>query len=221
MSPPQQQGAPGRIVRELPLALEPVTRDPFIDDIERPAKALDRELASLVRSAAGGDERAFARLVARFERPLRSIARSYRLTGWDADDVIQSTWMQFLEHGSGLREPAAVSGWLATTARRYCLRRLQSHVRELLSEDPTAGDRGYDGRLDADMLAAERRAALDASLSALTGRQRDLMTLLLDEPELSYEEVGRRLGLPIGSIGPTRARSLSRLRRDTRLRALV
>ena len=98
---------------------------------------------------------------------------------------------------------------------------LQSGVREFLSADPALTERGYDGRLDADVIAAERRAALDASLSRLTDRQRDLMTLLLDEPELSYDEVGRRLGLPIGSIGPTRARSRSRLRRDTRLRALV
>ena len=186
-----------------------------------PAKAPDHELVSLVRAAVAGDECAFARLVARFDRPLRSVARSYRISGWDADDVIQSTWMQFLEHGSKLREPAAVSGWLVTTARRYCLRVLQSHVRELLSADPALTERGYDGRLDADVIAAERRSALDASLSRLTDRQRDLMTLLLDEPELSYDEVGRRLGLPIGSIGPTRARSMSRLRRDRGLRALV
>ena len=129
--------------------------------------------------------------------------------------------MQFLEHGSKLREPAAVSGWLVTTARRYCLRVLQSHVRELLSADPALTEKGYDGRLDADIITAERRAALDAALSRLTERQRDLVTLLLEEPELTYEEVGQRLGLPIGSIGPTRARSLSRLRRDSQLRALA
>jgi RNA polymerase sigma factor (sigma-70 family) len=189
--------------------------------VAQPAKAPDSELCSLVREAVAGDGCAFARLVSRFDRPLRAIARSYRLSSWDTDDVIQCTWVQFLEHGSKLREPAAVSGWLVTTARRYCLRVLQSHVRELVSEDPTASETGHDGRLDADMLAAERRAALDASLSRLTDRQRELLTLLLDEPELSYEEVGHRLGVPIGSIGPTRARSLSRLRRDRGLRALI
>ena len=129
--------------------------------------------------------------------------------------------MQFLEHGAKLREPAAVSGWLVTTARRYCLRVLQSHVRELLSADPAMSEPGHDGGLESDMITAERRAALNASLSQLTVRQRDLMTLLLDEPELSYEEVGRRLNLPVGSIGPTRQRSLSRLRGNSQLRALV
>lgn len=181
----------------------------------------DRELVLLVRSAAAGDGRAFATLVARFDRPLRSIARSYRLSGWDVDDVVQATWQQFLEHGGKLREPAAVGGWLATAARRNCLRLLQANVREVLIDDPTASETGCDGLLDAEVLAAERRAALDASLARLTDRQRDLMTLLLDEPEISYEEIGRKLGLPVGSIGPTRARSLSRLRRDTQLRALV
>jgi RNA polymerase sigma factor (sigma-70 family) len=191
---------------------------PISGGVPQPAKA-DPELTSLVRAALAGDGRAFAALVARFERTLRSIARSYRLNAWDADDVIQATWMQFLEHGSTLREPAAVSGWLVTTARRFCLRVLQTHVRELLSDDPP--EAGYDHRLDADILAAEQRAALDASLDHLTDRQRNLMMLLLDEPELTYEEVGRRLGLPVGSIGPTRARSLSRLRRDSTLRALT
>ncbi len=181
----------------------------------------DPRLVSLVQAAVAGDGRAFAGLVARFDRPLRAIARSYRLSSWDVDDVIQCTWMQFLEHGSKLREPAAVSGWLVTTARRYCLRALQSHVREQLREDPAANDSGHDAQLDAAVLAAEQREALDASLSELTDRQRELMTLLLGEPELSYEQVGQRLGLPIGSIGPTRARSLSRLRRDERLQALV
>ena len=191
---------------------------PVADGPPQPAPA-DRELALLGRSAVAGDERSFARLVARFDRSLRAIARTYRLRGWDVDDVIQCTWIQFLEHGRALREPAAVGGWLATTARRHCLRLLQSSVREVLDDDP-ASETCDDGRLDDEILAVERRTALDASLARLTDRQRDLMTLLLDEPDLSYEEVGRRLGLPIGSIGPTRARSLARLSCDMQLRAL-
>lgn len=188
---------------------------------ELPARPPDRELAATVRAALAGDGRAFAELVARFDRPLRSVARSYGLNRYDADDVIQNTWMQFMQHGRGLREPAAVSGWLMTTARRHCLRVLQSGVREHLTEDPAAGELGEDGRLDAGLLAAERRAALEASLSRLTRRQRELITLMLDEPDVSYTEVAQRLDLPIGSIGPTRARSLTRLRRDRALLALV
>ena len=186
-----------------------------------PAKPPDRELVGTVRAAVAGDGRALECPIARFDRTLRSIARSYGLRSHDVDDVVQSTWMQFLEHGAKLREPAAISGWLATTTRRYCLRALQSRVREHLCEDPTVGEAGHDARLDAELLAAEQRAALAASLARLTRPQRELIALLMREPELSYEEIGERLGRPVGSIGPTRARSMTRLREDVRLQALV
>ena len=88
--------------------------------VPEPAKAPDREIVSLVRAAVAGDECAFARLVARFDRPLRSVARSYRLSGCDVDDVIQSTWMQFLEHGSkpGSRRSACCSRASASSSAR-------------------------------------------------------------------------------------------------------
>jgi RNA polymerase sigma factor (sigma-70 family) len=174
-----------------------------------------------------GDHEAVATLVARYDRPLRSLARSYRLQASDMEDVVQATWLQFLKHGAGLREPAAVSGWLMTTARRACLRVQQAHVREHLAEEPwdhvtQDSDRRIadDGDPVAEILAGERRSALAASLNDLNDRQRQLMTLLVAEPDLSYEEIGRRLGLPIGSIGPTRARSLALLRRSAHLLAL-
>jgi RNA polymerase sigma factor (sigma-70 family) len=180
----------------------------------------DAELVAAVRAATAGDGRAVAALVARFDRALRATARSYGLASWDVDDVLQQTWMQFLEHGRTLREPAAVKGWLITTTRRHCLRMLQGHVRERLSDDPADGRASGDGELSARIVADEMRAAIDASLTLLTDRQRKLLTLLLEEPDLSYQDVGQRLGLPIGSIGPTRARSLERLRGCRELQAL-
>jgi RNA polymerase sigma factor (sigma-70 family) len=181
----------------------------------------DRELVALVQAAGGGDRIALDRLVARFDRMLRSVTRSYRLSKWDADDVIQDTWLQFIQHGRALREPAAVSGWLATTARRLSLRVLQRHVRERPMDDPVPTDHG-DRRAEPhrEFLAAERRTVLQGALSDLPDRQRKLMRVLVTNPELSYEEVGRMLAMPIGSIGPTRARSLERLRRSDDLLAL-
>src|SRR4051794_19834852 len=105
----------------------------------------DPQLVALVRAAVAGDGQAVASLVTRFDRSLRAIARSYRLSPWDVDDVTQSTWIQFVERGSSLRDPAAVSGWLGTTARRHCLRVLRAHVRERLSEDPAEAGIGHDG----------------------------------------------------------------------------
>jgi RNA polymerase sigma factor (sigma-70 family) len=180
----------------------------------------DPELAALVRAGAAGDPVALTRLVARFDRTLRGVARHYGLSSWDTDDVIQSTWLQFIQHGRDLREPAAVSGWLVTTARRASLRVLQRHVREDLSDDPTRGDRSGDAALDHKLIVAERRTVLHRALSELPERQRDLMRLLTTNPDLSYEEVARRLSMPVGSIGPTRGRSLDRLRRSSKLQAL-
>jgi RNA polymerase sigma factor (sigma-70 family) len=180
----------------------------------------DPELAQLVRAGAAGDTVALSRLVARFDRALRGVARSYRLSSWDTDDVIQATWLQFVQHGRTLREPAAVSGWLVTTARRQCLRVLQRNAREELTDDPARGECSGYAEPHQELIAAERRAVLQRALSELPGRQRELMKVLTTNPDISYEEVGRLLSMPVGSIGPTRVRSLERLRRSGELRAL-
>ena len=134
--------------------------------------------------------------------------------------MIQSTWLQFMQHGRQLREPAAVSGWLATTARRQSLQMLQRHGREQLTDDPERGAPCDRSEPDRELLAAERRELLRGALAELPDRHRDLMHVLVARPELSYEEVGRVLAMPIGSIGPTRARALDRLGRNRELRAL-
>jgi RNA polymerase sigma factor (sigma-70 family) len=179
----------------------------------------DRELAAIVSAASAGDAAALRSLVDRFDRALRSVTRFYRLSQWDADDIIQTTWLAFLEHGRTLREPAAVSGWLMTTARRQSLRLLQRGMREQPTDDPTLGD-NVDGDPHHELLAAERRAALLGALEELPLRKRRLMTLLVAKPDMSYEEVGQTLGMPIGSIGPTRLRSISHLRDSSKLKAL-
>jgi RNA polymerase sigma factor (sigma-70 family) len=181
---------------------------------------LDRELADTVRAAVDHDPAALRRLVDRYERPLRSVTRFYRLSQWDADDVIQATWLAFLEHGRTLREPAAVSGWLVTTARRQSLRLLQGRMREQPSDDPMLGESPESDDPCQELLAAERRAALLGALEELPLPRRRLMTLLVARPGISYEDVGRALGMPVGSIGPTRLRSISSLRDSARLRAL-
>jgi RNA polymerase sigma factor (sigma-70 family) len=185
----------------------------------RPAP-LDNDLGPLVRAAAGGDPLAVERLVARFDRMLRGITRSFRLSAWDADDVIQSTWLQFMQHGRALRQPEALSGWLATTARRQSLLLLQRHVREQLVDDPGYEAPGDHAEPDRELMASELREALHEALAELPDRQRELMRLLVQRPDLSYEEVSRQLAMPVGSIGPTRARSLERLRRAGKLQAL-
>ena len=164
---------------------------------------------------------AWTQLIERFEPLLRSIARSYRLAPPDVDDVVQTTWLRLHRSIGRIREPAAVPGWLATTVRRESLRLLQAPVREHLTDDPALGD-----TVDADgpevaVLAAERSAILARALQALPPRQRDLMLMLLasDGPR-NYRRISARLSMPTGSIGPSRARILSRLAAHPELQAL-
>lgn len=181
----------------------------------------ERELPELVDAARAGDDRAWERLHARFTPMLRSIAYGYRLSCSDVDDVVQSTWVQLVSHIGRLRDPAAIAGWLATTARRECLRLLQLPVRESVTDDPGLGD-GVDVFADPEdeLLAAERRAVLTAALRTLPERHRRLMMLLLTEPSMDYGTVSAILGMPRGSIGPIRQRSIARLQSHPDLRSV-
>lgn len=180
----------------------------------------DQHLAALVRAARDGDRDASTRLVQQFDRGLRNIARSYRLAPADVDDVVQSTWLTLFEGIERIREPAAVGGWLAIVTRRHAMHRRQAHVREVLTDDPQLGERTDSNEPEARLLELERRAALADAVSKLPDRSRNLLNVLLTQPTLEYHEVGELLSMPVGSIGPTRARSIKKLGRHRQLRAL-
>lgn len=181
----------------------------------------DAELVALVHAARVGDGDAWRRLVERFDRRLRDIARSYRLAPVDVDDVMQATWLRLYRHIERVREPAAIAGWLATTTRRECLRLLQRPVQEELTDDPRLGDSPDPDGPEARLLAAERSAVLGRALATLPERHRRLMTLLAEESTPDYRHISASLEMPTGSIGPIRARSLARLARNRELRALA
>jgi RNA polymerase sigma factor (sigma-70 family) len=180
----------------------------------------DHDLAALVTAARDGDGDAWTQLVKHFDRGLRNIARSYRLAPADVEDVVQSTWLNLFEGIDRIREPAAIAGWLVIATRRHALRRRQAHVREVLSDDPRLGDRADHNEPEARLLELERSAALTDALSLLPDRHRNLLDVLLTRPTLEYREVAELLSMPVGSIGPTRARSIAKLARHKRLRAL-
>src|SRR5215217_5663077 len=189
-------------------------------DTARPTPVEDPDLAALVRRAVEGDPAALTCIVERFDRSLRDIVRFYRLSPWDVDDVVQATWLQFMEHGRSLREPSAIMAWLATTARRQSLRVLQRRVREQPSDDPALAEDLRVAEPCVELIAAERRAALHSAVAQLPIPSRRLMTLMIARPGMSYEQVGEALGIPIGSIGPTRLRCITRLSHMSEIRAL-
>ena len=177
----------------------------------------------LVAAALDGDHSSWNRLVDRYTPLVLSIVRRHRLQGSDADDVVQTVWLRLVEHLRGIRQPAALPGWIVTTARNECLHVIRS---QKLVSPTNFGEQGWpdgagESAIDTDLLQAERHEALLIALAELPDRQRNLLLLLLEDPPLSYEEISRRLGLPIGSIGPTRARALARVRAHQAVQALL
>ncbi len=181
-------------------------------------------LAALVRAAREGTQDAWDAIVDRFVPLVGAIIRRHRLSEADGDDVSQTVWLRLVEHLGALREPDALPGWIRTTTRNECLRVLAARGRVQIV-DPQVGGGFPDsadavGALDDELLAAERRQALREALTELPAARRDLLLLLLADPPLGYEAISSRLGIPIGSIGPTRARALEQLRRTRALRGL-
>lgn len=167
-------------------------------------------VATLVRAAADGDQAAWNALVDRFNGLVWSVARSHRLSTPDASDVVQTTWLRLVEHLDRLQDPERVGAWLATTARRESLRALRLSARQVVVDD--LPDAGTDAQLGAALFEAERDRALWAAFGGLSERCQTLLRVLVADPPPSYEEVSAALDMPIGSIGPTRARCLERLR---------
>jgi RNA polymerase sigma factor (sigma-70 family) len=169
----------------------------------------------LVAEATGGSQAAWNALVDRYAALVWSICLRFRLSEPDAADVVQTVWLRTVERLSSLREPAALPGWLATTTRRECLKVASAGSRrswplgELAATLPADEDTTAP---DAELLAAERRALVREAFAQLPPNCQRLLALLVSGDELSYTEIGARLAMPVGSIGPTRSRCLDKLR---------
>ena len=151
-----------------------------------------------------------------------TICTRHRLSNHDTEDVGQDVWLLLAEQLGKLREPAALPGWLATTTARECLR-----VVKAASKGERLGT-GLDDSvlfvdnavIDEEILVAERNAALRAAFAELPSRCQQLLSMLVSDPPQSYAEIHAELGIPVGSIGPQRARCLERMRRSGVLAAL-
>lgn len=173
----------------------------------------DRSAAELVAWAAEGDRAAWDTLVERYTGLVWSVARAHDLPHPDAADVVQTSWLRLVENLHRLRQPERVGAWLASTARNECLRLLRRSTRERPTEF------SYEQLHHATEQSAEA-ATLDRmgctlvleALGDLSERCRTLLRMLAATPAPSYADVAGALDMPVGSIGPTRARCLDRLR---------
>jgi len=172
------------------------------------------DVAQFLRAAAAGDENAWNMLVDRYASLVWSVIRAHRLSGADAADASQTTWLRLVEHADGLTDPARVGSWLATTARRECLHTLRKAGRQIPFGDDLPEPPAETPPVDAELLRSERDAQLWEAFGRLAQRDQSLLRMLVAEPAPSYREIAASLDMPIGSIGPTRARCLERLRHE-------
>jgi RNA polymerase sigma factor (sigma-70 family) len=166
-----------------------------------------------VRDAQSGDLRAADNLVRQFERLVWWTVRSFRLPDADAEDVVQNTWLRVFEHLDEVRDPDRVGSWVATIARRECLKLMRSVRREVpgleLRSEPCDERAPHPESV---AVAGRMNDLLWQHVNALPDPARDLVVTLSGNDAPAYADFARRKGIPIGSIGPTRMRSLRKLR---------
>ena len=181
----------------------------------------DPEVISLVTLARDGDQRAWDEIVDRYAPLVWAICRRYRLGRSDTDDVAQTVWLLLVEQLGKLRQPAALPGWIATTTARECLRVLRAASRYDHTElpDDSPPESGASPLIEQEVLAAELHAAVRAAFTQLPDRCRKLLSMLISDPPASYAQISAALSIPVGGIGPQRARCLDRMRRSSSLSA--
>jgi RNA polymerase sigma factor (sigma-70 family) len=168
-----------------------------------------REDRVLIQACLEGDQLAWNELVERYQRLVYSIPRRLGLPEADADDIFQTVFGIALRRLETLRAEDRLSAWLIRVTYRESWRwaRRKNVSRALSDEQPDDASPA-----EADVLRWERQQLLYTALAQVETRCRELLTaLFLERDTPSYEEIARRFGMKVGSIGPTRARCFQRL----------
>jgi RNA polymerase sigma factor (sigma-70 family) len=173
----------------------------------------ETSVAELLTAAERGSQEAWNALVDRYGRLVWSVVRGFRFDAATAADVSQTVWLRLVEHCGRIRDPERLASWLATTARNESIRASRRLSRAVPTEfSLEVADEGAPS-LDERLLDDEQLREVLAAFEQVSEKCRDLLRLLTADPPLEYEDVSIMLEMPIGSIGPTRARCLDRMRR--------
>jgi RNA polymerase sigma factor (sigma-70 family) len=163
----------------------------------------------LIQACLSGNEIAWKELVQRYSRLVYSVALRDGLSATDADDVFQNVFIIAFRHLRSLRDHKLLAAWLIRITHRECLRfRKQESGAEEISDDLADS-----ATLPDDKVATwEFQHHVHLALAQMDALCRQLMkALFLDPHQPSYQEIARRLQIPVGSIGPTRARCFKKL----------
>lgn len=189
---------------------------------------MERSDEELVLACGHGDEEAWSALVARYQRLLYAIPRRARLDEDAASDILQQTFLKLLQSLKTIQQPAQIHAWLVTTARRETLHylRRQKKAPQISIDDGEDGEKrefpASEPLADEILLAMEQQHRVRTSVTDLDERCRNLITLLFyGQDQVSYSEIARILGISEGSIGPTRARCLQKLKNKLTKRRLI
>jgi RNA polymerase sigma factor (sigma-70 family) len=170
-------------------------------------------LAGLLDAARAKGEGALDAIVAELSPLLWHVARSQGLDRAASEDVVQTTWLSLLRGLGEIRTPEALIGWLVTVTRREAWRVRDAGRRQLpVDEHVFVSLRDTDSAPDEQFVDHERRRALWAAVNRLSPRCQQLLRIVAFVHRPNYDVVAESLGLPRGSIGPTRGRCLQKLR---------
>lgn len=169
--------------------------------------------AAAMAAAARGDRGGWESIVTKYSSLVWSVARAHGLSSADAADVFQGTWLRLVEHHDRIRDGSRLDAWLATTARREALMLLRRSGRDVpIDFSDGFGDSPDDAvGLEAQLISNEERRQLWQAFIRLPANCQRLLRVMFADPPPRYAEVSAALDIPVGSIGPTRARCLSNL----------
>jgi RNA polymerase sigma factor (sigma-70 family) len=170
-------------------------------------------IVRLVSAARQGSEDALGEIVTELSPLLWQVARAAGLSTSDAEDVLQTVWMRLLAHLDDIHTSAALTGWLVTTTRREAWRVSAAARRQLPADTEllsTLPDQGPGS--EEQVIIDDQRRILWQAIGQLSPRCQELLRIVAFVPRPDYAAVAAELGMPTGSVGPTRGRCLAKLR---------
>ncbi|GAA2514460.1 sigma-70 family RNA polymerase sigma factor [Pilimelia columellifera] len=180
-----------------------------ISSVAPPWEAAARDFAAW----RAGDQAALDRLVRAVTPVLWHLARSYGVDRDTADDVVQTTWLSLVRGADSVRDPQAVWRWVTVTARREAWRAARARQREASAPDEVLDVAGPPAPSpEPAVLATVEARALWRQVTRLDDRCRRLLRVIAFDDRPDYSSLSAELGMPVGSIGPTRGRCLDKLR---------
>lgn len=173
----------------------------------------ETSVAELLAAAEGGSQVAWDALVDRYGRLVWSVVRGFRFDAATAADVSQTVWLRLVEHCGRIRDPERLPSWLATTARNEAIRASRRQAKVVPTEFSVEVADAAAPSIDERLLDDEQLQEVLGAFDDMSPKCQELLRTLCTDPPLDYEAISELLGMPIGSIGPTRSRCLDRLRR--------